>query len=128
MKMKKSHPSLIFLKISPPPSIFNLFRNFIPPSSEKMGAMLYFCSLLKRNSVTIFFHENLPYASLHPPPFSTCGVEPLTKFSKRGGLDRISIFRGGCWEGGGDFFQRGGCSFYIKNKLKSEIFNDKKSL
>ena len=26
-----------------------------------------------------------------------------------------------------DFFQ-GGCSFYIKNKLKSEIFNDKKSL
>ena len=27
----------------------------------------------------------------------------------------------------GDFFQRG-CSFYIKNKLKSEIYNDKKSL
>ena len=27
----------------------------------------------------------------------------------------------------GDFFQ-GGCSFYIKNKLKSEIFNDKKGL
>ena len=26
-----------------------------------------------------------------------------------------------------DFFQ-GGCSFYIKNKLKSQIFNDKKSL
>ena len=44
-----------------------------------------------------------------------------------GGLGRISIFRGGCWERGGDFFQ-GGCSFYIKNKLKSEIFNSKKSL
>ena len=28
---------------------------------------------------------------------------------------------------GHDFFQ-GDCSFYIKNKLKSETFNDKKSL
>ena len=26
---------------------------------------------------------------------------------------------------GGDLF-RGGCNFYIKNKLKSEIFNDKR--
>ena len=25
-------------------------------------------------------------------------VEPLINFSKKGGLDRISIFRGGCWE------------------------------
>ena len=53
------------------------------------------------------------------------GVEPLTKFSKkREGLDGISIFRGGCWERGGDFFLGRGCSFYTKNKLKSEIFND----
>ena len=28
---------------------------------------------------------------------------------------------------GGDFF-RAGCSFYIKNKLKSQIFTNKKSL
>ena len=34
---------------------------------------------------------------------------------QKGELDRISIFRGGC-------------NFYIKNKLKFEIFNDKKSL
>ena len=34
---------------------------------------------------------------------------------------------GGSWERGGDFFQ-GGCSFYTKNKLKSQIFHDKKSL
>ena len=47
------------------------------------------------------------------------GVQPPTKFSK-GGLDRISIFRRGLT------FFRGGCSFYIKNKLKFEIFNDKK--
>ena len=34
-------------------------------------------------------------------------------------------------EGGVTFFKAGGgggCSFYIKNKLKSKIFNDKKSL
>ena len=28
---------------------------------------------------------------------------------------------------GGDLFE-GGCDFYTKDKLKSEIFNDKKSL
>ena len=37
------------------------------------------------------------------------GVEPPTKFSKRGGgeLERISFSRGGCWERGGNFFQGG---------------------
>ena len=47
-----------------------------------------------------------------------------------GGLNRILIFlEGGCWERRGDFFQGGGgVQFYIKNKLKSEIFNDEKSL
>ena len=39
------------------------------------------------------------------------------------GLDRTSILRGG----GGLFQGEGGYSFYIKSKLKSEIFNDKKS-
>ena len=49
-------------------------------------------------------------------------------------IDRTSVFRGGCWErgGGGTFFKKGwggegrGRNFYIKNKLKSEIFNGKK--
>ena len=50
-----------------------------------------------------------------------------------GELDRgkglkISTFRGGLLgKRGGDFFQ-GGCNFHIKNKVKSEIVNDKKSL
>ena len=44
-----------------------------------------------------------------------------------GELDRgkglkISTFRGGVT------FFRGGCNFHIKNKVKSEIVNDKKSL
>ena len=47
-------------------------------------------------------------------------------FKQEVGLDRISIFRGGCWEKGGDLFQ--GLQFLQINKLKSEIFNDKKGL
>ena len=35
------------------------------------------------------------------------GGEPPTKFQKGGGLNRISIFRGDCWERGGDLFQEG---------------------
>ena len=43
-----------------------------------------------------------------------CAVEPLTKLSKRkGGLDRISIFRRVAGK-------EGGCSFYIK-KAKTNI-------
>ena len=41
-------------------------------------------------------------------------------------LDRMSIFRGGVAGTERVTFSKGGCSFYIKNKLKSEILNDKK--
>ena len=37
------------------------------------------------------------------------------------------VFRGGLLVKWGSLFS-GGCSFYIKNKLKSEIFNNNKSL
>ena len=52
-------------------------------------------------------------------------------FKKEGRLGRISVFRGSLLgKKGMTFFggKGGGCSFYIKNKIKSEIFNDKKSL
>ena len=48
------------------------------------------------------------------------GVEPPTKFSKREGLRWPQILEGD------DFFQ-GGSNCHIKNKLKSEIFNDENS-
>ena len=51
-------------------------------------------------------------------------LEPPTKFSKSGGLTGPQLLERGCWERGGDFFQ-GGCNLHKKNKLKSEIFNDK---
>ena len=41
-------------------------------------------------------------------------------FKKRGGGGRD--LTGSQFLEGREFFQEGGCSFYIKNKLKSEIF------
>ena len=54
------------------------------------------------------------------------GVEPPTKFSKSGGLTRPQLLEGVAGKEGVTFFMAG-CNFHIKNKLKSEIFNDKKS-
>ena len=48
-----------------------------------------------------------------PSGVSAGGVEPPTKFSKRGGGLTRSQFLEGFWERGDDFFQ-GDCSFYIK--------------
>ena len=64
-------------------------------------------------------------------PFLLGGLSLLPNFQKkkREGLNRISIFREGVAEKEGRLFSvggGGGCSFYIKNKLKSEICNNKK--
>ena len=70
------------------------------------------------------------------------GVEPSPKFFKsggegsggwvvvRGGLTSTQCLKGECSEREGWPFSYGGkgCGFYIENKLKSEIFNEKKSL
>ena len=54
------------------------------------------------------------------------GIEPPTKFKKGVGLDRTLTFRGGvAGKEGGDFSGRVQLSH---NKLKSETFDDKKSL
>ena len=85
-------------------------------------------SLCSRYALEIL--NNSPYCQVschsvhHLPPFcwGGGGVEPPVKFSKMEGegLDRTSIFRGGLLGKRSDCFQ-GGCNFYIKNKLKSEI-------
>ena len=55
-----------------------------------------------------------------PPSFleGEGGVEPPTKFSKRGRLDKTLTFRGGLLKKGGDFFsgaaEGAGCNFNIK--------------
>ena len=70
---------------------------------------------------------NIKIHSVHPPSFCRGGgLSPQPNFQK-GGLEKTSTFRGCCWERGGDFFPGEGLQFSHKNKLKSEIFNDKKS-
>ena len=61
------------------------------------------------------------------PPFFAGGVEPPTKFSKRGGLTGPQLLEGVAGKEGVTLIRRG-LQFSHKNKLKSEIFNDKKSL
>ena len=68
-----------------------------------------------------------------PPPISAGGGagEPPNKFSKleEGGLDRSQLEEGVDGKEKVWLFQGvGGCNIYIKDKLKPEIFNDKKSL
>ena len=61
------------------------------------------------------------------------GWHSVTPFLlERGGLSLIPNFqKGEGWTGSRGkrvAFFRGSCNFYIKSKLKSEIFNDKKGL
>ena len=53
---------------------------------------------------------------MHPPLSAGRGggVEAPTEFSKRGGLDRFSVLRGGCWEKGDGFFQGEELQFFHK--------------
>ena len=48
--------------------------------------------------------QNKHIHSVHPLSFCW-GVEPSTKFSKRGGFTEPQLLEGGCWERGDDFFQ-----------------------
>ena len=68
-----------------------------------------------------------------PPTFCWGkGLSLLSNFLKgawgAGGLTDSQRLEGDCWEREGWPFSYRGCSFYIESKLKSEIFNDKKSL
>ena len=67
-------------------------------------------------------------------PLLSAGVEPLTEFSKMGVEDLTGpqFLEGVVWKEGVTFFRggRGGELQFLqkKKKIKSEIFNDKKSL
>ena len=66
-----------------------------------------------------------------PPSSFLLGVlNLLPNFEKGGGgLGRTFIFNGMLVGKSGETFSReGGCNFYIKDKLKSEIFNDQKKV
>ena len=67
-----------------------------------------------------------------PTPHLSAGELSLQPNFQKVVFDRTSTFRGGFLGKRGMTFSSGGgegaCNFCIKNKLKSEIFNDKKSL
>ena len=63
------------------------------------------------------------------------GLSLRPNFQKGGYLTGSQFLEGACWENGGYFCQKAGkwgegrgSSFYMKSKLKTELFNDKKGL
>ena len=83
-------------------------------------------------TATLFSHcyANYMIIIVCTPSFCWGGwgeVEPLTKFSNRWALTGTQLWEGGCWKGGVTFFRRVAIlQTKKKNKLKSEMFNDKK--
>ena len=66
----------------------------------------------------------------HSFPLERGRLNLLENFQKGGGKGDLTgplFLKGGCWERGANFFQAG-CNFLTKNELKSELFNEKKSL
>ena len=64
------------------------------------------------------------YIVCTPPPFLLVGWTSCQIF-KKGSLIGLQLWEGVAGKEGGNLFQ-GGYNFYEKNKLKSEIFNEKK--
>ena len=60
--------------------------------------------------------------------FQMGGLNILPNFQKEGAWQDLHFERGVAGNKGVTFCSNGGCIFYIKNKLKSEIINDKKKL
>ena len=65
----------------------------------------------------------------HSVPLSAGELNFQPNFQKGGDLKGSLLLEGGYWKRGGVIFLRGGGAIFTqKNKLKSEIFYDKKSL
>ena len=90
--------------------------------SQNRDKSKYFCSTL---IIKRFPGHHLPitYLQLKVKGNETSVLNLQLNFQK-GGLDRTSLFRRGCWERGGWLFS--GCNVYKENKLKSGLSNDKK--
>ena len=104
-------------------------QSFLLHFSRSVYFMIYLATFKYWCSYQFYLSSNKLH-SVHPSSISAGVLILLPNFQR--GLTRSQDLRGWLlgkigvivFEGGG----RGGCSFYIKNKLKSEIFNDKKGL
>ena len=94
--------------------------------SQNRDKSKYFCLTL---IIKTFPGHHLPitYLQLKVKGNETLVLNLQLNFQK-GRLDRTSLIRRGCWERGGWLFSGEGCNVYKenKNKLKSELSNDKK--
>ena len=90
------------------------FRFFVLCFTETPVLRFAFPALLR--TILLFPSKNQIFKvlsqihSVHPPPLSAGwgGGLASNQIFKKGGLDKTSTFRGGCWERGDDFFQGAG--------------------
>ena len=95
-------------------------QSFLLHFSRSVYFMIYLATFKYWCSYQFYLSSNKLH-SVHPSPHFCWGVDPSAEFSKRG-LKRSQDLRGWLlgkigvtfFEGGG----RGGCSFYVKKKLK----------
>ena len=101
----------------------------IKSNKDKYKVAQRVLSFKKKTRLTVMnmLSKLLNSHSVHPPLSDGGRVEPPTKFSKRGGLTGPQLLEGVAGKEGVTLIRRG-LQFSHKNKLKSEIFNDKKSL
>ena len=103
---------------------FNSSRNSPKSDTESVYCFVFGESYHRRFSGSLY----VKWHNVHLPfLLGEGGVEPPTKFSKSGGLIEPQLWEGDSWKRGGNFFQMR-LQIYKKTQLKSEIFNDKKSL
>ena len=94
------------------------FIKFTPDANSFPGLLLSLTLMLKsKKTLETSLYRTLSVILSLTSPGGRLSLLP--NFQKRGGLNRISIFRDGLLGKRGvtgDFFQGGGCSFYIKVK------------
>ena len=100
--------------------ISKVFKQVFGWSKDLRDMFFLECCNDKHTYSSIPFHRKQLNQDLHRQQRTRYQILNLLPNFEKGGLARMSSFRGG--------LLRGGCNFYIRNKLKSEIFYDKKSL
>ena len=76
-------------------------------------------------------HDTKELYCAPPPPHPSLSAGKLSlkpNFQKWETSQDLNFQMGKTGKEGDNFFQEGGCIFYIKSKLKSEIMNDKNRL
>ena len=111
-----------------------MHQNFFPTDFHEnycICNLIVILRIKKSNSFSHIFYLHFHFCldqshSVHPLSTGGEGVEHPIKFSKRGRLGRTSTLRGGLLEKRRVTFFRGAVAILQKNKLRSEIFNEKK--